>query len=185
MNRGDSASLCSVQRSRRPQTRLETSCTRTGRPRRCLLLHRGSRTAGEGSGHTARMYLSEEFLRRMNRATIPPRTTSCGSRRTLFHLTRARLRAGLRVSQGFRECGLGSTVGRHLSKIRTGCPNERPSGSVRGAPSNWCPYRDRQPIFLGVAENNAGCHRASEQTLVMQTKSRPGAHHHHNQIVYR
>ena len=27
---------------------------------------------------------------------------------------------------------------------RTGCANERPSGSVRGAPGNWCPYRDRQ-----------------------------------------
>ena len=33
---GDSASPCSVRRSRRPQARLETSCTRTGRPRRCL-----------------------------------------------------------------------------------------------------------------------------------------------------
>src|ERR1035437_1682622 len=37
MNRGDIASPCSVLRSQRPQTRLETSCTRTGRPRRCLL----------------------------------------------------------------------------------------------------------------------------------------------------
>jgi integrase len=36
MNRRDSASSCSVRRSRRPQTRLETSCTRTGRPRRHL-----------------------------------------------------------------------------------------------------------------------------------------------------
>jgi ribosomal protein S14 len=36
MNRGDSASPYSVRRSRRPQTRLETSCTRTGRPRECL-----------------------------------------------------------------------------------------------------------------------------------------------------
>ena len=34
MNGGDSASPRSVRRSRRPQTRLETSCTRTGRPRR-------------------------------------------------------------------------------------------------------------------------------------------------------
>src|SRR3982075_1551064 len=33
---GDSASPCSVRRSRRPQARLETSCTRTGRPRGCL-----------------------------------------------------------------------------------------------------------------------------------------------------
>src|SRR5438034_11554318 len=36
MSRRDSASTCSVRRSRRPQTRLETSCTRTGRPRRHL-----------------------------------------------------------------------------------------------------------------------------------------------------
>ena len=33
MNRGGSASPWEVLRSRRPQTRLETSCTRTGRPR--------------------------------------------------------------------------------------------------------------------------------------------------------
>src|SRR5271167_1744271 len=37
MGWGDIASPCSVLRSQRPQTRLETSCTRTGRPRRCLL----------------------------------------------------------------------------------------------------------------------------------------------------
>ena len=60
MNRGDSASPCSVRRSRRPQTRLETSCTRTGRPRRHLRPKSGSRSAGEGSGHTARVYVPEE-----------------------------------------------------------------------------------------------------------------------------
>jgi hypothetical protein len=38
-------------------------------------------------------------------------------------------------------------LGRYSSEIRTGCANERPSGSVRGAPGNWCPYRDR---FEGV-----------------------------------
>jgi len=27
---------------------------------------------------------------------------------------------------------------------RTGCANERPSGSVRGVPGNWYPYRGRQ-----------------------------------------
>jgi hypothetical protein len=58
-SRGGIASRCSVLRSRRPQTRLEASCTRTGRPRR-LLLGRTSRTAGEGSGRTTRMYVSEE-----------------------------------------------------------------------------------------------------------------------------
>jgi hypothetical protein len=35
-------------------------------------------------------------------------------------------------------------LARYLSEIRTGCANERSSGSVRGAPGNWCPYRDRQ-----------------------------------------
>src|SRR5882672_2975662 len=33
---------------------------------------------------------------------------------------------------------------RQSSAIRTGCANKRPSGSVRGATSNGCPYRDRQ-----------------------------------------
>src|SRR5260370_20778394 len=37
MSRSASASSWSVRRSRRPQTRLEASCTRTGRPRRHLL----------------------------------------------------------------------------------------------------------------------------------------------------
>src|SRR5260370_39377847 len=35
-------------------------------------------------------------------------------------------------------------LGRYSSEIRTGCANERPSGSVRGAPGNWCPFRDHQ-----------------------------------------
>jgi hypothetical protein len=33
-------------------------------------------------------------------------------------------------------------LARYSSTIRTGCANERPSGSVRGAPGNRCPYRD-------------------------------------------
>src|SRR5437764_8636061 len=59
MSRRDSASTCSVRRSRRPQTRLETSCTRTGRPRRHLP-PKGRRSAGEGKSHTARAYVFEE-----------------------------------------------------------------------------------------------------------------------------
>src|SRR6266566_1185239 len=59
MSRRDSASTCSVRRSRRPQTRLETSCTRTGRPRRHLVKP-GRRSAGEGKSHTARAYVFEE-----------------------------------------------------------------------------------------------------------------------------
>src|ERR1700724_3649583 len=60
MNRRDSASTCSVGRSRRPQTRLETSCTRTGRPRRHLRLNQVGRSAGGSLGPKARAYVYEE-----------------------------------------------------------------------------------------------------------------------------
>ena len=60
MNRRDNASPCLVRRSRRPQTRLETSCTRTGRPRRHLRLNQVGRSAGEGLSHKARAYVYEE-----------------------------------------------------------------------------------------------------------------------------
>jgi hypothetical protein len=60
MNIGDSASLWSVLRSQRPQStprnfmheNRETSETPAAKPSR--------RTAGEGSGHTARMHVPEE-----------------------------------------------------------------------------------------------------------------------------
>ena len=38
----------------------------------------------------------------------------------------------------------GGTLRRHTSEIRTGCANQRPSGSVRGVPGDWYPYRARQ-----------------------------------------
>jgi hypothetical protein len=58
-------------------------------------------------------------------------------------------------------------LGRYSSEIRTGCANERPSGSVRGAPGNWCPYRDRQPFFghvpitLQLVWGRGNCRRSS------------------------
>ena len=57
MTRGASASPGSALRSLRPQTRLDTFCTRTGRPRRCPPC--GGPT-GEGLGRTARVHVSEE-----------------------------------------------------------------------------------------------------------------------------
>jgi|HubBroStandDraft_6_1064221.scaffolds.fasta_scaffold248197_3 hypothetical protein len=51
-----------------------------------------------------------------------------------FHVTRTRLRAGLRVSHGWGSVRTNSMLGRYSSEIRTGCANERPSGSVRVAP---------------------------------------------------
>src|ERR1019366_2197583 len=71
------------------------------------------------------------------------RREGCGSRRTLPHSTRTRLSAGLRVSHGWASVRTSDKLGRYLSARRTGCANERPSGSVRGAPGNWWPYRDR------------------------------------------
>ena len=46
-----------------PTARLETSGTRTGRPRRFLWRPQSHRTAGEGSGRTARVYVCEESHR--------------------------------------------------------------------------------------------------------------------------
>src|SRR5262249_7262495 len=49
---------------------------------------------------------------------------------------------------------------RHLSAIRTGCANERPSGSVEGVMSNHDPYSDRQvrmSRFGGRRNTPLGC----------------------------
>ena len=105
------------------------------------------RTAGEGSSHTARVYVSEES----HRGIVPMNhsnkdgTSSAESEEgrlrikgTLSHLARTRHRAGLSVSHGWASVRR-PMLGRYLSEIRTGCANERPSGSVRGAPGNWCP----------------------------------------------
>src|ERR1039458_2984856 len=99
MNRGDSASPCSVRRSKTPGTprnfmheNRETSETPAAQS--------GSRSAGEGSGHTARMHVSEEShcgivpMNHSNKDGISLAESSeeggCGSRRTLFHSTRTR-----------------------------------------------------------------------------------------------
>src|ERR1035438_6573698 len=114
----------------------------------------GSRSAGERlrphgprvrhRGVTLRHSTDEPFEQRRNARRRRVRREGCGSRRTLFHLTRTRLSAGLRVSHGWGSGRRSVMLGRYSSAIRTGCANERPSGSVRGAPGNWCPYRDRQ-----------------------------------------
>ena len=152
MNRGDSASPCPVRRSRRPQARLETSCTRTGRPRRHL--QDRCRSAGEGSGHTARMDVCEE-----SHCGIVPMNHSNKDGTSSAESEEGRLRikesvgqsdtcptqsGEACVSQGLTGVRTSDSLGRYSSEIRTGCANERPSGSVRGAPGDWCPYRDRQ-----------------------------------------
>ena len=51
----------------------------------------------------------------------------------------------------------GCSLRRHSSEIRTGCANQRPSESVRGATRNGCPYRDRQL---------SGCHFSEQPASV-------------------
>jgi hypothetical protein len=159
MNGDDSASSRSVRRSRRPQTRLETSCTRTGRPRRCLRRNQsqdgGRRLRPHGPrvrprGVTRRHSTDESFEQRRNARWRRVRREGCGSRRTLIHLARTRHRAGLRVVHGWASVRPTAMAGRYSSEKRTGCANQRPSGSVRGAASNGCPYRDPTlPIVAG------------------------------------
>jgi len=151
MSGSDSASFRSVWRSRRPQARLETSCTRTGRPRRHLRVKPSRRSAGEGSGHTARVYVCEE-----SHCGIVPMNHSNKGGNSLAESEEGRLRikentlpfdtyptqSGTARVPRVGECAASCTLGCHSSEIRTGCANERPSGSVRGASGNWCPYRD-------------------------------------------
>jgi hypothetical protein len=108
------------------------------------------RTAGEGSGRTTRVYVYEE-----SHCGIVPMNHSNKDGISLAESEEGRLRikkntlpfdtyprAGLRVSHGWGSVRRRCTLGRYLSEIRTGCANERPSGSVRGAISNARPYRD-------------------------------------------
>jgi len=151
MNRRDSASSCSVRRSRRPQARLETSCTRTGRPRGRLRPDWSRRTAGEGLGHTARMYVCEESdsgivpMNHSNKDGTSLAESEEGRlliKENTLPSTRTRHRAGLRVSHGWASVRTSSTLGRYSSAIRAACANERSCGSARGAISNGRPYRD-------------------------------------------
>src|SRR5260370_39811890 len=63
-------------------------------------------------------------------------------------------------------------LGRYSSEIRTGCANERPSGSVRGAPGNWCPYRDRllsnraAPVSRDEAHQRFAKNSSARRTIV-------------------
>ena len=55
------------------------------------------------------------------------------------------------------------------SETRTGCANERPSGSVRGVPGNWHPYRDRhlRETFCYIVPIMRGIHREQLATILL------------------
>ena len=70
-----------------PTARLETSCTRTGRPRRLLWWQQSPRTAGEGSGRTARVYVCEE-----SHCSVVPRNHSNQDKQSSAESGEGRLR---------------------------------------------------------------------------------------------
>ncbi len=121
----------------------ETSQTPAAKVRR--------RTAGEGLGHTARMYVCEESdsgIVPMNHSNKDGSTSAESEEGRLrikentLHSTRTRPRAGQCVSHGLAGVRTSSTLGRYSSAIRAACANERSCGSARGAISNGRPYRD-------------------------------------------
>ena len=153
MDRSDSASSCAVRRGRRPHGTSRDFMHENRETSETPAVPTDSRSAGEGSGRTARVYVCEEShcgVVPMNHSNKDSRCLrrvgreGCGSRRTLSYSTRTRHRAGLRVSHGWASVRTSDRFGRYSSARRTGCANERPSGSVRGVPREGYPYRVRQ-----------------------------------------
>jgi hypothetical protein len=113
----------------------------------------GSRSAGEGSGRTTRMHVYEEShsgIVPMNHSNKDGRLSAENAEgRPLIKENASQpntysTQSGKGVSHGWVSVRTSCLLGRYLSEIRTGCANERSSGSVRGAPGNRCPYRDQQ-----------------------------------------
>jgi hypothetical protein len=120
------------------------------------------RSAGEGSGHTARVHVCEE-----SHHGIVPMNHSNKDGTSLAENEEGRLwlkenafpfdtyptQSGTaRVSHGWASVRTSHKLGRSSSARRTGCAKERPSGSVRGAISDGCPYRDQQPSPLSCRQ---------------------------------
>src|SRR5438128_2850872 len=109
------------------------------------------RTAGEGLGRTARVFVPEES----HRGIVPMKhsnkdeTLSAESAEGRLRLKENALspdtyptQSGIARVLRAGKCVRTGCAWPPLSKRRTGCANERPSGSVRGAPGNRRPYRD-------------------------------------------
>jgi hypothetical protein len=121
------------------------------------------RTAGEGLGRTARVFVSEEShrgilpMKHSNKdGTFPRRVRreGCGSRRTLFHLTRTRLRAGLRVSYGWASVCTGYAWPPFIQeKSRIALTSARPDlcggHRVTGVPTAIANYGTHRPKCVG------------------------------------
>src|ERR1700688_2704923 len=135
----------------------------------------GRRSAGESTGHTARMHVSEEShcgivpMNHSNKDGIASAESEEGRLRlkenTFPFDTYPTQRGTARVPR-WASVRTSDEFGRYSSERRTGCANERPSGSVRGEPGNWCPYRDRQLIAgLVFAQTTLGMPAESQKCL--------------------
>src|ERR1039458_8934044 len=149
MTEGASASRRSVLRSHRPQTRLKASCTRTGRPPGRL----GPNWVETGPRRRkpmADMNVREESdhatvpMKLLNKEGQPSAEAVEGrawpkeniARSDTFPTQRGRTRV-----PGVGRCAAGSWP--PTSEGGAVCANERWYGSVRGAPGDRYPYRDR------------------------------------------
>src|SRR6202051_1295927 len=113
----------------------------------------GRRSAGESTGHTARMHVSEEShcgivpMNHSNKDGIASAESEEGRLRlkenTFPFDTYPTQRGTARVPR-WASVRTSDVFGRYSSARRNGRAYERPSGSVRGAPRNRCPYRDQQ-----------------------------------------
>jgi hypothetical protein len=109
----------------------------------------GSRSAGEGSGRTARMHVPEESdsgivpMNHSNKDGTSLAESEEGrlliKENTLPSSTYPTLSGSARVPRvaSVRTC---CTLGRDRSAIRAACANERSCGSLRGAISDGRPY---------------------------------------------
>ena len=134
------------------------------------------RTAGEGLGHTARVYVPEES----HRGIVPMNhsnkdgTSSAESEEGRLRIKESAGQSNTcptqsgeaGVSQGLSGVRTSGSLGRYSSEIRTGCANERPSGSVRGAPGDWCPYRDRQSCRKRIGHHGGRLCKVSQNWLL-------------------
>jgi hypothetical protein len=103
------------------------------------------RTAGEGSGRTARVHVCEES----DSGILPMNHSNKGADpREHFSICTFPTQSGCVVSYGWARVRTSSTLGRYSSAIRAAYANERSCGSVRGVPREWYPYRDRQSCCI-------------------------------------
>jgi len=115
------------------------------------------RTAGEGSGRTARVHVCEESdsgilpMNHSNKDGKPSAESEEGrlliKENTLPSSTHPTQSGTARVPR-VGSVRTNSMFGRYSSAIRAACANERSCGSARGAISDGRPYRDRQPSVI-------------------------------------